>query len=160
MLHLDYEQGARLTRERYQKIARAHGVGPDDLGDRLAVVSLPPVYLDSPGAEDLLSREADGHKLVIVDSLRAAAPSVDENSSDIRRVLDTMTRASERTGAAFVVVHHATKPSETKRAVRYSLRGSGALYDAAGSVVVLDGEKGEAPMVHHEKARISGKLAG
>ena len=38
-----------------------------------------------------------------------------------------------------------------------SVRGSGALYDACGSVLVFAGEKGQPTVVEHEKARMSGR---
>jgi hypothetical protein len=38
-----------------------------------------------------------------------------------------------------------------------AIRGSGALYDACGSVLVFASEKGEPVTVEHEKARITGK---
>ncbi len=105
-------------------------------------------------------REAEDHDLVITDSLRAACPSLDENSSEVRRVLDVFTRVSERTGAVFGVVSHARKPSANdKGGSQMAIRGSGAIFDACGSVLVLEASKGDAPRVEHVKARISGQLA-
>ena len=102
----------------------------------------------------------DGYSVVIVDSLRAAAPTIDENSSEVRRVLDMMSRISERIGATFVVIHHARKPTkEAPGGTKMAIRGSGALFDACGSVLVFEAEKGEPVRVSHEKARSSGILA-
>ena len=158
-LHLDYEQGSRLTRERYQRLGFAASLGPSDLGDRLSLVTMPTRYLDQPAAESDLERIAAGYQLVIVDSLRAAAPTVDENSSEVRRTLDMLSRVSERTAAAFVVIHHARKPNTTQQGgAKMAIRGSGALFDAAGSVLVFEAEKGEPARVSHEKARSSGIL--
>lgn len=159
VLHIDFEQGNRLTRERYQRLAVPRMVGPADLSDRLALVVMPDLYLDRPQTEEALARLVDGFSLVIVDSLRAAAPSVEENSSDARQPLDMLTRISERTGAAFVVIHHARKPNQSQAGgAKYSIRGSGALFDAAGSVLVFEGEKNQPVRVTHEKARSSGIL--
>jgi hypothetical protein len=159
VLHIDYEQGSRLTRERYQRLAVPMLVGPGDLGDRLALVAMPEMQLDKPQAEEALARLCDGYTLVIVDSLRAAAPSIEENSSDARQPLDMLNRVSERTGAAFVVIHHARKPSQNSAGgAKMSIRGSGALFDGAGSSLVFDGEKGQPTRVSHEKARASGIL--
>lgn len=159
VLHLDYEQGSRLTRERYQRLAVPMMVGPDDLADRLALVTMPTRYLDQPAAETELERVVTGYDLVIVDSLKASAPTVDENSSEVRRVLDMLSRVSERTGCTFVVIHHARKPNQTQMGgTKMAIRGSGALFDACGSVLVFEAEKGQPTRVSHEKARASGIL--
>jgi hypothetical protein len=158
VLHLDYEQGRYLTQERYQRLARGRA---SDLGhlapDALRVACMPHVYLDQDGGADTLSRMFEGKTLVLVDSLRAAAPSADENSSEIRRHIDVLNRASERTGATVVVIHHARKPSkEHTDGAKFAIRGSSAMFDAAASVLVFEGIKGEPTTVHHEKDRIRG----
>lgn len=161
VLHLDYEQGSRLTRERYQRLALPMMLGPADLGDRLALSTMPPMYLDNPKAEKELEQTVKGYTLVIIDSLRAACPTMDENSSDARRVLDMLSRVSERTGATFIVIHHARKPNVTQAGgAKMAIRGSGALYDACGSVLIFEAEKGQPIRISHEKARTSGILCG
>jgi hypothetical protein len=158
VLHVDFEQGFRLTAERYQRLCRAACVGPADLGDRIGLVSMPTVYLDSAGAEDILSRACEGIALLIVDSLRAAAPTIDENSSEARLVLDRLTRISERTGCTTLVLHHARKPQrDSQGGSRMSIRGTGGLYDACSSVLVLEADKGQPTICHHEKERVTGK---
>src|SRR5690606_11381173 len=105
-------------------------------------------------------KELEGFSLCIIDSLRAAAPSIDENSSDVRRVLDVLNRVSEKTGCTCLVIHHARKPSkDSSGGARMAIRGSGAIYDACSSVLVFDGQKGLPTTVSHEKARNSGILA-
>lgn len=157
VLHVDYEQGAHLTRSRYQRLAAARGVDPRSLEGRLVLAPMPGWYLDGD-AGDELARLAEGFDLVVVDSFRAACPHTDENSSDARVPLDHLTRISEDTGATWVVIHHARKPSQNATGgARMSVRGSGALFDACGSVLVFAAEKGEPVAVEHEKARISGR---
>src|SRR5450432_1616137 len=41
VLHVDYEQGAHLTRKKYQRLAASMMIGPDDVADRLVLVSMP-----------------------------------------------------------------------------------------------------------------------
>lgn len=157
VLHVDYEQGAHLTRLRYQRLARARGIRPTDLEDRLNLAPLPDWYLDAD-AGDKLKRLCEGVDLLIVDSFRAACPRTEENSSDARIPLDRLTRISEETGATSIVIHHARKPSkDSQGGARMSIRGSGALYDACGSVLVFSAEKGEPITVEHDKARITGR---
>lgn len=160
VLHLDYEQGAHLTRLRYQRLVRARGIDPRHLDSRLALAPLPTWYLDGDPRDELV-RLCEGTDLVLVDSFRAAAPLTDESSSEARVPLDRLTRMSEATGATIAVIHHARKPHrEAQGGARMSVRGSGALYDACGSVVVFSAEKGQPIRVSHEKARISGRPHG
>lgn len=157
VLHVDYEQGSYLTRLRYQRLARARGINPADLGDRLVLAPMPDWYLDADSA-DSFTRLCEGFALVLVDSYRAACPRTDENSSDARIPLDRLTRISEATGITAAVIHHARKPSkDAQGGSRMSVRGSGALYDACGSLLVFSAEKGEPITVSHDKARITGK---
>lgn len=160
VMHIDYEQGSRLTRERYQRLAVPHMLGPAELESRLSLVTMPTMYLDNQKAEAELERLVEGQTLVIIDSLRAAAPTLDENSSEVRTVLDMLSRVSEHTGAAFVVIHHARKPQQNAGGgAKMAIRGSGALFDACSSVLVFEGEKGQPTRVSHEKARTSGRPA-
>lgn len=159
VLHLDYEQGSRLTRERYQRLGFARMIGPSDLGDRLSLVSMPRRYLEHPAAEAELCRLVDGYSLVIADSLTAACPTIEQNASEARRPLDMTTRVSEKTGAAFLWIHHARKPSLNQAGgLKMAIRGSGAIFDACGSVLVFEGERDQPARVSHEKARSSGVL--
>lgn len=160
VLHLDYEQGKRLTFERYQRLTRGLDIDPRELEATLRTRCLPPFYLNTPGAEEQLVRECEGHALLLVDSLRAATPGVDENSSDVRRWIDMLGRISERSGASVVLIHHARKPSgDAVGGSKTAIRGSGAIFDACASVLVFSAESGQFPAVSHEKARISGKPA-
>ncbi len=157
VLHVDYEQGTYLTRMRYQRLARARGIDPRELEGRLTLAPMPEWYLDGD-TRDELPRLCDGMDLVIVDSLRAASPRLEENSSEARIPLDRLTRISEATGVMPVVIHHARKPrDDAKGGARMAIRGSGAFYDACGSVLVFAAEKGEPVTVAHEKARITGR---
>lgn len=158
VVHLDYEQGRRLTSERYQRMARADGVTMAGLGNVLRLACLPPIYIDTDGVEDSLMRLCDGARLLVVDSLRAAAPSADESSSEVRRYIDVLTRISERTGATSIFIHHARKPQQegSGGGARMAIRGSSAIFDACSSVFVFTGEKGAPTRVQHEKDRIIG----
>lgn len=157
-VHLDYEQGRRLTQERYQRLARGMGFELADLpAGALRVACMPRLYLDAKETFDDLVRLVDGASFVLVDSLRAAFPHADENSSEVRSYLDVLSRVSERTGAAFAVIHHARKPQKDNDAgATFAIRGSSALFDACQSVYVFIGEKNTPTTVHHQKDRIRG----
>jgi hypothetical protein len=157
VLHIDYEQGTYLTCMRYQRLARARGIDPRELEGRLRVAPLPEWYLDGD-VHDRLARLCKGVDLVIVDSFRAACPSTDENSSEARVPLDRLLRVSDATGVTPAVIHHARKPiKDAQGGARMSIRGSGALFDACGAVLVFAAEKGAPITVVHEKAKYSGR---
>lgn len=160
VLHLDYEQGRQLTFRRYQRLAIGMGIDRREIDGNLVVLPLPSTYLDGAGAADALCRLAEGFDLVIVDSYRASCPSIEENSSAARIPLDNQLRASDRTGAAFVTIHHCRKPHEgANGGARMALRGSSAIYDALGSALIFEGSKGQPTKVTHDKARTSGVTA-
>lgn len=140
VLHLDHEQGKRATLLRYQRLSRAMGIGPEDLEDRLRVAALPRKFrLSNSDAEDVLEAAVEGCSVCLIDSLRATIPGVDENDSVVREYLDKLLRISERTGCAFVVIHHAGKNGKDKSASERA-RGSSAIFDACGLVLQLDGK--------------------
>ncbi len=153
--HVDKEQGDSLTRRRYQRLAKAAGVDLAGLGDAIGAAIMPPLTLTS-GCADLWRRIMDGTDLVLVDSMRAASPGQDENSSDIRAGLDMLGEISNETGCRALVIHHARKPSEDAPGGRFSIRGSSAIFDALDCAYVFAADKGEPIKVTHEKARSNG----
>jgi hypothetical protein len=145
--HLDYEQGFRATARRYQRLGFGHGIDVARLGNRLQVAVFPNIFLDSLGAVDVYARACEGASLVILDALRGATPTQDENDSSIRVCLDNLTRVSELTGSCFLVLHHAGKPKDGHASdPRTIARGSSAIFDACGTVfVVTAGKTPDAP---------------
>lgn len=155
--HFDFEQGSRVSHERYQRLARGMGIDLAGLGDRLTLAVNPAAYLDDDDAEEAYARAFEGVDLAIVDSLRAAAPTFDENSSEIRRPIDLAFRAAELHGTIVVFIHHARKPkSDDPAGARYKIRGSSALFDAGGSTFLFAAEKDQPTRVTHEKCRNRG----
>lgn len=153
VIHIDHEQGRRGTFLRYQRLAAGMGLDRQrDLEDRLRVAVLPRFFLNAEDTEDAYAELcSDDVGLVIIDALKGATPGSDENDSKIRESLDNLTRVSERTKTAFVVLHHAGKIKEGQTDGRMALRGSSAIYDAAGLVLLMHGEHGKPKRVMHQK---------
>lgn len=160
-IHIDFEQGRRLTCERYQRLAIGMGVDLHDLDDALGLCCFPKINLEHRDTFDVYRQMLTGYDLAIVDSLRAAAPRADENSSEARVPMDILGRVSEATGCLVVLLHHARKPTqgEGHGSMKYRIRGSGALFDAAASVFTFAAEKGRSTRVSHEKCRNLGQTA-
>jgi AAA domain len=141
VLHLDYEQGRRLTLERYQRMCFADAIDPSELPHgQLEMGMLPSVGLDKVGD---LERFGEGRALVIVDSWRASHPSVDENSSEVRVTLDRMSIASEKTKAVFLFLHHSRKDTKDSKDEAQGIRGSGGFFDGCQTVYTFVGLPGE-----------------
>ncbi len=158
VLHLDYEQGRRLTLERYQRMCFADAIDPSELPPgQLEMGMLPSLGLDKLGT---LERLGEGRALVIVDSWRASHPSVDENSSEVRGTLDRMGVASEKTGAAFVFLHHSRKDTKDAKGGAQGIRGSSGFYDGCQTVYTFAGLPSEGrdnvASVALEKDRLTG----
>lgn len=154
VIHIDHEQGRRGTLLKYQRLAAGMGIDWErDLEDRLSVSVFPRFYLNTPDAEEAYAALCTEHgaELIIIDALKGATPGSDENDSKIRESLDNLTRVSERTKTAFVVLHHAGKIKEGQADGRMALRGSSAIYDAAGLVLLMHGEHGKPKRVSHQK---------
>lgn len=156
VIHLDWEQDTVTTR-RYQRLAWSMGVDLSKIGDDLLVSSLPEGYLDDEDGESDMRRLCDGAAVCIMDAFRGAFPTAQENDSGVRQYLDMLRRVSVTTGCTMIVIAHSRKMGADVD-VRSSLRGSGALFDAADSVFMLDGQRNRPTQVHNTKDRITGKL--
>jgi hypothetical protein len=139
--HLDYEQGFKATARRYQRLARGMGLDPREIVNNLFVAPFPTCYLNSAAALDVYAKACDGASLVVIDSLRGALPGEDENASGVRAFVDVLTQVSEKTGTTVLLLHHAGKPKEGQTDARMMLRGSSALFDAAGCVLLVTNPK-------------------
>lgn len=157
VLHVDLEQGKRLTKRRYKKLAHAMGIELGALGDRLVVAARPSLRL-VPEHHDRWVKLMTGRTLVIIDSWRAACPSVDENSSDVRQSLDMLGSLSEVTGCRALVIHHARKPQDGESGSRFTIRGSSGFYDGCDAIYVFSAQKGEPIKISCEKAREHGEI--
>jgi hypothetical protein len=162
VLHLDYEQGSRLTSDRYQRIARAMGLVQSDLDGWLMHFTFPGVNLAQQEFEsavwDLIDRFDAG--LLVIDSLKNATPGIDENASEIREVIHKLALVSETTGCAVILIHHAGKiVIGRKTDLRSALRGSSAIWDEAAIVLGIQATDKNAPkIVTHDKERNEGMM--
>lgn len=144
VLHLDLEQGGVETGLRYKRMATALGLTAEHVPD-LSFVEYPRIRLDDAGAEHVLLEALAGHRLCIIDSLRAAMRA-SENSSDSREHVDMLGRVSNATKCAIILIHHSGKS-------RSGVRGSSAFFDAAATVLVANKHKDGSIQVTQTKTR-------
>lgn len=131
VVHIDHEQGLEGTMRRYQRLGIRGAEGLE--------LRCPPAggwRLSSPRGLEFFEKAAEGAALVIVDSLRASSPGIDENDSNIRTLLDPLGEVAARTGAAVLVIHHARKNGDEGDDAS-ALRGSSGIPDAASAVIRL-----------------------
>jgi hypothetical protein len=153
VLYLDWENGSDEMRRRVQMYLR--GKGHEGAAEHFDVLTMPGVYMDDAAFEELLAGEVEGHALCIIDTLKAASPNVDENSSAIRVGLDKLKRVAERTGCAFIIIVHSKKtaPDGKEGDPREAARGSSAIFDAADVAMQIRYRPGEPALVRSTKSR-------
>jgi hypothetical protein len=142
--HLNFEMPRFELRRRYQRMALGRSLPPP--GDLpISILSrhhMPGWFLyPVPEVRNSLIKFTRGMSLCIVDSLRAACPSLNEDKSEARLPLDMLMEVSDETGVAFLVLHHSPKPQgnaqREERAAIYQSRGSSAIIDACDTSWVV-----------------------
>lgn len=157
-LHINYDQSARVTFDRYQKLLHSKQYAVEDLGDRLQVVNRPGEFLNSATAKPRLMRRLEGMDVCVIDSLLAALPGQKENDSDIRKYLDELGEISEATGCTVIVIHHSGKRQKGEEVDKRMIpRGSSAIVDAIDNLFLVSPDESE-PLYHI--TQVKNKSAG
>lgn len=128
-LLLDWESRAGFIKDRVRQLSRGLNLDP---GFRHNLSIKTPVPFHSTDHEflDHMKRFCDGKDLVVLDSLAAMSPGVDENDRNIRVALDKLRYVNTYT--TFLIIHHTRKlqlgyePKEDEELGR----GSGAIKQA------------------------------
>jgi hypothetical protein len=162
-VYFDYEQTERITLERFQLLAKGHGVDLAGLGKRLAYCWHPvPTWAprtasDWRDAVDTLCRRTEGVDLAVVDSVRSSSRGIEENSVFASGPMDLATEVSQRTGVTIVFIDHAGKPQEpgTIRTRKHAQRGHTSKLDASQTLFILSAAKGEPTLVTCERSQVS-----
>ncbi len=161
VLHLNYDQSGKLAKRRYRRLRRAMKLPVNALKGKLKVANFPKLHLDDDAADAKLARLVRGYKLCVVDALVGFIRRTEEKSEHMGRLLLQLMRVSERTGCTFLVIHHTSKPGaqqKHQRPAKDLLRGSGAIFGSADSVLILQSTGKKKPVkVSHEKAPTDGQ---
>ena len=138
--------------------ARLYGFGLRGSAAGFAYVHRP-AYFNLLDAECLArlraSIAATGAGLVVIDSLRRAAPGLDENDSrEVSLLLTALRDIAAALGCTILVIHHPRKPvGDAKVEALYAARGSGDLIGSVDSYLFFRKLSGGLTRVEHGKAR-------
>lgn len=145
--YLDYEQGGETAR-RFRRLLSSRNA-PRTIP--IEVATFPALALDSDCAQARFRDAMTGRRLLVIDSLRAAAPKMKENDSESRAALDMLSKLSETTGCVVVLIAH-----EGNRVLGLGSsgrpRGSSAFMDAAGCVIAVTAKAGRMTLRHTKAA--------
>lgn len=159
VVHVDYEQGKTLRRT-YRAFAAGLGLSVPQLvregllrvaplpREQLLDTNVTDKHLSAVGKE--LVSLTRGARLCIVNSLTASTNKVNENDAKIAAVFNLLSRITEITGCAFIVLHHRGKTVG-------GARGSSAIDGAVQTIFDISHRKGDKHTVWtHTKDRPAG----
>ena len=163
VLHLDRDQGSGRARRQYQRLASGMKITEKELQGRLHLSSFPNLTFANDRMEwaehleALVSRYKEGEHgpLVIFDAFVGFLGELEENSTEAAKPLYKLGEISERTGATFLMLHHARKGGKDEKDTKLSIRGSSAIFGAIDMAIILEAEKDIGPgvcRVIHEKS--------
>lgn len=155
VLLVDNELHPEVLASRIPAVAAAMGLSVDDLAGKLDVVTLRGrlMGLDDIGA--LVRRSGEPYRLVIVDALYRAMPegSKENSNDDMTGVYNAIDAEARKTGAAFLLVHHASKGNQSDKDVTDVGSGAGAQSRAADLHLVLRPHQDEGIIVAEAAVR-------
>ena len=141
VLLIDNELHAPTIAKRIPTVAEAMAIRSDEYRDQLDVVTLRGRLLDLHGIGgrivDYLERDA--YSLIIIDAwYRVIPPGESENdNATIAALFNLVDQFAEKTSAAWLLVHHSTKGSQSDKRVTDVGAGAGSQARAADAHIVL-----------------------
>lgn len=143
----DYDNGSRRCHERFQALAKGHGLSPSD-GLPFYYLSVPSERLDASSVgilEGCFRPLIDdyGVQFVCIDNLSTISGDMDENSVEMVRVMSNLRAFAEVYKIACVVIHHQRKGNGNgKERAGESLRGHSSINAAVDLALQLKGSDG------------------
>lgn len=136
ILHVQFEIQGHHFHRRVRRMAKALGIMPADLGDRLHILNARGLGLSGKDGVETIGQIATSHKAEVVslDPLYKIATGGENQAEDMKGILNSFDELAKKTGAAILYVHHDTKGNSGDKDVRDRGAGSNVLgrdYDAA-----------------------------
>jgi len=136
ILWLDLDNGRKLTAKRFSALLSAH----NSLPDNIIAVSMPSPwpFMDRDEPAQLLFDTISQNEidLVIIDNLGHITGEVDENSSDMAKVMSRLRRIVDASGSSIIVIHHARKSINGR--LGDNLRGSSSVEASLDSAFFIE----------------------
>jgi hypothetical protein len=130
VLWYDYDNGTRRCAERFGAMAKARGLSLDSPLSEVPFyyVSVPtsPLNLNNDESVAYLSQvvKRKGIRLLVIDNLATVSGGVDENSTQMARVLGNLRILVEEHELACGIIHHARKDNKSGNRPGSNMRGS------------------------------------
>lgn len=140
VLLIDNELHPELLASRIPTVASAMGLLPEEYSDRIDVLSLRGHVTPLDGLRNvILDIEPGRYSLVILDAMYRVLPvGVSENdNATMTAIYNTVDGFADATGAAFVLIHHASKGDQSGKDVTDIGSGAGAQSRAADTHLVI-----------------------
>lgn len=131
---LDAEDGWRGVKVRWMQLDAGMGKLADDAELPLWISEIGAFDIIEPDYQNALAQAMRGLDVVIIDSL-AQAHAYDENSADMRIIMQTFEKLARDTGCAVVLCHHSGHDKTRGR-------GSSTIKDRAQAQIVLSRDEG------------------
>lgn len=126
--YVDFEAGDYELRRRIQAI---RSVGGGTRAGSMRMVTMPSLYLHARPFLQRIEIIARHNVVVVVDTLSAGSPGVDQNDAKFAEPLVKLKSIAARTGCCIVVLHHNRKTTPGRDDdPREVVRGTSAVYNA------------------------------
>lgn len=140
VLVVDNELHPETSAYRIPAVANANAIRLDEYADHVFVMNLRGELLSLPQLASILDAVEPGRfKLIILDAFyRFLPPGTDENDNGAMATLyNLLDRVAGKLGCAIVCIHHASKGSQSGKAVTDVGAGAGSMSRAADCHVIL-----------------------
>lgn len=140
VLIIDNELHPETLASRIPSVANALGIQQSDYGDQIEAIHLRGRLKNINEMKPTIAAlDSGNYQLIILDALYRMLPEdVAENSNDgMARVYNKLDEYAAMTGAAFLVIHHATKGGQSDKDVTDVGSGGGSQSRAADSHIIL-----------------------
>lgn len=162
VLYLDNELHEETASFRISKILEAMELSPDDVGDNFAIENFRGRLITIDDLDGYLRQLPENYfKVIIVDALYKFLPrGTDENdNAQMAAIYCRLDNFAKLTGAAFIIIHHASKGIQGGKAITDVGSGAGSISRSADSHLALRPHEEDGVCVLDGETRSWGKLA-
>lgn len=128
VIWIDMDNGTRRTDQRVDAMSKTRNL-PDDTPFYYLSMPTPSLVANDIDSMGLLHDEiaALGARMVVIDNLGLVTGTVEENSAEMAQVMKNFRWLAERTGSAFVILHHQRKGGANGGRAGDALRGHSSI---------------------------------